>query len=225
MSVDAGLAMDDSLGDGVATWPRAAAWTAVAVLVGAPSLQLASHLIEPTPQDTTARLTWISENATAATLAKSLDLVAVPVLLAVAVVYVLLSKQRSPRLSYMGGVLFATGLVGLAAVEGFETFAFVAVADGRFELSALADVGDNQFAGPGAVMMVMFLLPGFIGLLVLAAALWRSASVPRAAVVLLIAAFLIDVFVVEAGVAPHWIPHAVTLLSGLWIAGAIMRAR
>ena len=87
-------------------------------------------------------------------------------------------------------------------------------------------VVDNQMAGPGAVMMVMFLIPAFVGMLMIAAALWRSRSVPRAAVALVIAAFLGDAVVVEGAGAPHWIPHAVSLLAGAWIASAIVvRAR
>lgn len=225
MSGDADFAVNNASGGAVRTWPPVAVWAAAAVLVSAPSLQLASHLIEPTTSDTAARLAWVSEHAEAATVAKSLDLVAVPFLVAVAVVYVLLSRQRSPRLSYVGGALLVTGLLGLAAVEGFETFLFIAVGDGRFELPAIADVADNQMAGPGAVMMVMFLIPAFVGLLIIAAALWRSASVPRAAVALVIAAFLVDVVAVEEGGAAHWIPHAVSLLAGAWIAGAVVRTR
>lgn len=225
MSGDTDAALTESSDGAVRTWPRGAAWIAAAVLVSAPAMQLASHLIEPTPRDTAARLAWVSDHPGAATLAKSLDLVALPFLVAVVVVYVLLSRQRSPALSYVGGSLLVTGLLGLAAVEGFETFAFIAVEDRGFDLPALAEVVDNQMAGPGAVMMVMFLIPALVGMLMIAAALWRSRSVPRTAVALVIAAFLGDAVVVEGAGAPHWTPHVVSLLAGAWIASAIVRAR
>lgn len=209
-----------------ARWVPRAALAAAAIVVLGPAIQLASHVIEPTKTETLDRLEWIAGNTGAANAAKALDLVALPFLLGTALIYVLLSRQRAPRLAYTGGILLGTGLVGLAAVEGFETLAFILVEDGRFGLTELADVVENQMAsGPGLVMMLMFLLPAFFGLVMLAVALWKSQAVPRGAVVLIVAAFLVDGVLVEGGGAPHWIPHAISLVAGVWIAWTILQAR
>ncbi len=53
---------------------------------------------------------------------KTLDVLALPFLFATALVYVLLARGRSPRLAWSGGTLLALGLVGLAVVEGLETW-------------------------------------------------------------------------------------------------------
>ena len=209
-----------------AGWPASAGVAAAAVLVLADSFQLASHVIEPTENETLDRLEWIAANPDAANAAKALDLLALPFLFGTALVYVLLSRHRSRRLAYAGGILLGTGLVGLSAVEGFETLAFILVEDGRFDLNGLSDVIENDMAsGPGLVMILLFLLPALFGLLILAVALWRSGAVPRAAVLLIVTAFFVDVILNEGlGAVPHWSPHAISLVAACWIAWAILQS-
>lgn len=209
-----------------ARWTVGAAIGAAVTVVLADAFQLASHVIEPTTRDTVDRFAWIAGNPDAAAAAKSFDLLALPFLFGTTLVYVLLSRHRSPRLAYAGGVLFATGFVGLSAVEGYETLMLALVEDGRFETAALVDAVENGMSsGPGLVMMLLFLLPALAGLLLLAVALWRARSVPRAAVLLIPGALIADVFLNEGlGAVPHWVPHAIGLVGGSWIAVVVLLA-
>jgi hypothetical protein len=207
------------------SWSTGTRLAAVATIVLADALQLASHLIEPTNNDELDRLEWIAANEGQANVAKSLDLLVLPLLFGTVFVYVALARDRSRRLAYVGGLLLGCGFVGLSAVEGFETLEFMLVEDGRFDLRPLADVVENTSSGPGIVMILLFIVPAFFGLLILLVALWRSGAVPRAAVLLLASAFIVDLVLNESlGAVPHWIPHAISLVAVCWIGFFILRA-
>ena len=152
---------------------------AAATLVLGAGFQLASWLTEPAADGRTLdRLQWIADHPATANVAKVLDLLAMPFLFGTVLVYVLLSRQRSPRLAYAGGILLGTGMVGLSAVMGLETLEFALAQDGRFDPTALAHVVDDVSAAP-AITMALLLIPGAVlGLLTIAVALWRSACGP-----------------------------------------------
>lgn len=104
-----------------ARFSRAGRIGAAAALVLGAGLQLAAFSIERANEATIDRLRWIAEHPGQANLAKLCDLLAMPFLLGSALVYVLLSRQRSRRLAYAAGILLGTGLAGLTAVQGSET--------------------------------------------------------------------------------------------------------
>jgi len=166
---------------------------------------------------------WIADHPDLANLTKVFDLLAVPFLFGTVLVYVLLSRQRSPRLAYAGGLLYGCGMVGLSAVEGYETLAYALAQDGRFDLAALADVSD-QSSTPAIVMLLIFLPFAFFGLLTSAVALWRSGAVPRAAVLLIVAFLVVDVFLIEGFGAPDWASHVFAFVGACWIASAVLLA-
>ena len=170
---------------------------AAATLVLGAGLQLVSFSIEPASDKTIDRLRWIVDHPDQANLVKLCDVLAMPFLLGSALVYVLLSRERSPRIAYAAGILLGTGLVGLSVVQGYETTQFGLAQDGRFELATLADAIDDLTIPPAIAMIVMLLVGGVFGLLGMAVALWRSRAVPRAAV-LLIPAFVIVDFILRA---------------------------
>lgn len=143
-----------------------------------------------------------------------------PFLIGGAIVYVLLARQRAPRLAWTGGILLGLGLCGLMAVQGFETLQFALVRDGRFDLEALADVVDNVSTAPAIAMGVMFIGGAALGVLVTSAALWRSRAVPRGAALLLVVFFIVD-----APLSQPLIGHVIALVGALWIASTILRAR
>jgi hypothetical protein len=124
-------------------------------------------------------LHWVADHPDLANLMKVFDLLQMPFLFGTVLVYVLLSRERSPRIAYAGGILLGCGFVGLSAVEGYETLAYALAQDGRFDLTALADVVDAQSSPPAIVMLLLLLVGGFFGLLTSAVALWRSGAVPR----------------------------------------------
>ena len=182
-------------------------------------MQLASFSIEPASDETIDRLRWISDHPGRANLAKLCDVLAMPFLVGSALVYVLLSRERSPRLAYAAGILLATGLVGLSIVQGYETTQFGLAQDGRFDLATLAVAIDDLTIPPAIAMIIMLLLGGVLGLLGMAVALWRSAAVPRAAV-LLVPVFVIVDFFLQKGL----VGHVIQFVAACWIAWVVLRA-
>jgi hypothetical protein len=193
---------------------------AATTLVLGAGLQLASFAIEPANDETIDRLRWIAGHPDRANLAKLCDVLAMPFLIGTALVYVLLARERSPRLTYTAGVLLGFGLVGLSIVQGFETLQFGLAQDGRLDLTTLADAIDDATIPPAIAMIVLLLVGGVFGLLMMAVALWRSRAVPRGAV-LLIPAFVVVDFLLQQGLAGHVIQFA----AACWIAWAVLRAR
>jgi hypothetical protein len=202
-----------------ARWTSTGRVAAAAALVLGASFQLATFVTEPQHDETIDRLQWIAAHADRANVAKTFDVLAMPFLFGVVLVYVLLSRQRSPRLAYAGGILLACGMVGLSMWQGFETLEFALAQDDRFDLGALADVADNVSIAPAVAMLLLFLPGAFFGLLTLAVALWRSQAVPRGAV-LLIPLFIVTDLFLQRGV----LGHAIALVGACWIASAVLRA-
>jgi hypothetical protein len=192
---------------------------AAATLVLGAGFQLLAFSIEPANDETVERLRWVANHADRANIAKLCDALAMPFLFGTAVVYVLLSRGRSPRLAYAAGALLASGLVGLTMVQGFETLAFGLAQDGRLDLTVLADAADDVAIAPAIAMIILLLVGGFLGLLAMAYALWRSGAVPRGAVLLIPAFVLVD-FVLQQGL----LAHAIQFVAACWIAWAVLRA-
>jgi hypothetical protein len=208
-----------------ANWTSAGRIAAATTLVLGAAFPLASHLMEPTTDRTIDWLRWIADHPDLANLTKVLELFQMPFLFGTVLVYVLLSRQRSPRLAYAGGILLGCGMVGLSAVEGYETLAYALAQDGRFDLTALADVVDAMSSTPAIVMLLIFIPFAFFGLLTSAVALWRSGAVPRAAVLLIPASLIVDFFLNEAfGIAPAWASHMFDFVGACWIASAVLLA-
>src|SRR5215211_164611 len=210
-----------------ASWPSAGRIAAAVTLVLAAAFPLASHLIPPPIADRSTYdwLHWVADRPDLANLTKVFDLLKMPFLFGTVLVYVLLSRQRSPRLAYAGGLLYGCGMVGLSAVEGYETLAYALAQDGRFDLAALADVSD-QSSTPAIVMLLIFLPFAFFGLLTSAVALWRSGAVPRAAVLLIVAFLVVDFFLGPEGfgIAPDWVSRVIAFVGACWIASAVLLA-
>ena len=213
------LSAQDLAGSPAARWTRTGRWAAAATLVLGASFQLAAFVTEVQHDKTIDRLQWIAAHPDRANLAKTFDTLAMPFLFGVVIVYVLLSRVRSPRLAYAGGILLGCGMVGLSASQGFETLEFALAQDGRFDLTPLADAVDNISIAPAIAMLLLFIPGAFFGLLTLATALWRSQAVPRGAV-LLIPLFIITDFFLQQGV----LGHAIALVGAFWIASAVLLA-
>jgi hypothetical protein len=206
-----------------ASWTSAGRIAAATTLILGAAFPLASHLIGPRTDRTIDWFHWIANYPDLANLMKVFELLALPFLFGSALVYILLSRQRSPHLAYAGGVLLAYGLVGLSAVEGYETLAYALAQDGRFNLTAHADVVDAMSSVPAIVMLLLLVLGAFFGLLTLAVALWRSGAVPRAVVSMILAFLLVDFVLYEGfGIAPAWASHVFDFVGACWIASAVL---
>jgi hypothetical protein len=201
------------------SFTRAGRLGAAATLVTGAACQVVVFAVEPQHDKTVDRLRWIAAHQTRADVAKLFDVLAMPFLLGGVLVYVLLSRARSPRLAYTGGILLGCGMVGLSMAQGFETLEFSLAKDGRFDLVALADRVDTVSSPATVAMFVMFIPGALFGIFTVAAALWRSRAVPRGAAILLPVFILVDVF------AQQGLPaHAIALVAASWIAWTILRA-
>lgn len=213
------LRAPDLAGSAAVRWTRLGRWAAAATLVLAASCQLAAFVTEVQHSKTIERLEWIADNPVRANVAKTFDLLAMPFLFGVVIVYVLLSRERSRRLAYAAGVVLACGMVGLTAAQGFETLEFALAQDGRFDLASLADAVDNVSIAPTIAMLLLFIPGVLIGLLTMTVALWRSQAMPRGAV-LLIPIFIVTDILLQQGV----LAHAIALVGAVWIASAVLLA-
>ena len=213
-----------------ANWTSAGRIAAATTLVLGAAFPLASHLIVDLWLPPTAGIIdwihWTADHPELANLTQVFELLQMPFLFGTVLVYVLLSRERSPRTAYAGGILLGCGFVGLSAVKGYETLAYALAQDGRFDLTALADVVGAQSSPPAIVMLLLFLPFAFIGLLTAAVALWRSGAVPRAAVLLLVAFLVTDVFLGSngLGIAPDWVCRVFAFVGACWIAWAVLLA-
>jgi hypothetical protein len=207
-----------------ANWTSAGRIAAATTLVLAAAFPLASHLMGPINPTTIAWLHWVADHPDLANLSKVFELLQMPFLFGTVLVYVLLSRQRSPRLAYAGGILLGCAFVGLSAVHGYETLAYALAQDDRFDLSALADVVDAQSSTPAIVMLLIFIPFAFFGLLTVSVALWRSGAVPRAAVLLIVAFLVVDFFLGPEGfgIAPDWVSRVISFVGACWIASAVL---
>src|SRR2546421_4009224 len=140
------------------------------IVVGATFQVLAFALI-PDFDKSVDRLQWIADHNSQAQLSKTFDLLAVPFLLGAVIVYVLLGRDRSPRLAWTGGILLGLGMCGLLSVQGFETLEYSLAGDGRFSRRALADVVDNLSTAPAVAVAILFIGRAALGILVTAVSL------------------------------------------------------
>lgn len=210
-----------------AHWTSVGRLAAVGTLVLGAGFELAANSIGPqeTGSTTLDEIRWAADHPGSASLIFVFALLAVPFLVGTALVYVLLSRQRSPRLAYAGGILLGFGLVGLSAVEGYVTLAIALAQDDRFDLTALAEAVDKVSSPAVIVMFLMFIPFAFFGLLTSAAALWRSGAVPRGAVLLIPAFIVVDFFLNEGfGIAPDFAGPAISFVAACWIALAVLMA-
>jgi hypothetical protein len=219
-SIAANLVAVDSAESPAAGFTRGGRLAAIATLVLGASFQVAAFATIPDFDETDERLRWIGEHTTRADISKVFDVLAMPFLLGGVLVYVLLSRRRSPRLAYAGGALLGLGMVGLSMIQGLETLEFALAGDSRFDPGALAKAVDDLSTPPAIVVGIMFLGGVLFGLLVTVAALWRSRAVPRGAVVLILVFIVTDI-----ALQRPLIGHVIALVAAAWIATAIYAAR
>jgi hypothetical protein len=171
-----------------------------------------------TATDLESHYEQVAASPALADLSLILNVLAMPFLIGGAAVYVLLGRRRSPRLAWTGGLLLAGGLVLLATMMGREVVTYALAQDGVLPPAQVADVLRTVDTAPAMVVQMVFLLGVALGLLLTAAALWRSRWVPRPAVAGLVAFLVIDIAgrPVEA--------HLLAFLSAAWIAVSFLRA-
>jgi hypothetical protein len=203
-----------------AGWSQLGRLAAAMTLVLGAACQVVAFAVVPSYDDTAERLQWVSDHAARAQVGKVFDELAIPFLVGSAIVYLLLSRRRSPRLAWVGGILLTTGMVGLAMVQGAETISYGLADDDRFNPAELGAAIDD-ISTPSLILMLLLFLPGALfGLVITGIALWRSRAAPRGAVVLLYAFLLFDIALQQGLLA-----HVLALAAASWIAVTIMQSR
>jgi hypothetical protein len=191
-------------------------WVAAGVVVAGGLLQALEFLFESPNDDNAARLAYWSEHASRIGLSQACGLVAVAFLVGSIVVWVALTRGRSPRLAWTAGALLTAGMVGLAAVHGVELAAYVALRNGE-RAGALAILNGSNAGIGGAVLLAMFLGGGALGMLALIVALWRSPLVPR-----VVPGFVLAFIILDLAVGWGTVAHLVQLVGDVILAVAIV---
>lgn len=213
------LAVSDRSSSPAARFTPLGRLAAAGTLVVGATFQVLAFALIPDYSKTLDRLQWVAAHPAQAQVSKTFDLLALPFLFGGVIVYVLLGRERAPRLAWTGGILLGLGMCGLMAVQGYETLEFALVHDGRFDLRALADVVDNLSTAPEIAMGIMFIVCAVLGIVVTAVALWRSRAVPRG-IPLLLVVFI----VVDAPLSQPLLGHVIALVAASWLAYSIVRA-
>jgi hypothetical protein len=148
-------------------------------LIAAPLAGLTGTLIGPESEtDAADQLAAIADNQDAFVIGTIVGIVALVLLLPAVLGLLHLLRDRAVALGHLGGSLALVGIVGLAALQGVGlVLAETVTGDAeREQMVALVErVEDN--AG-FVVVLLMFLVGLNLGLILLAAALWRAQVAP-----------------------------------------------
>ena len=126
-TVVSALTVADRAANPAARFTRLGRWAAAGTLVVGAAFQVVALALIPEFDQTVDRLEWIAAHSARAEVSKTFDLLAVPFLLAGVIVYVLLTRERTPRLAWASGIVLGLGMCGLMAVQGWETLEFALV--------------------------------------------------------------------------------------------------
>jgi hypothetical protein len=201
---------------------RSARLAAGAVPVVAGGLQTTSEVLDRANDRGVSGVAWIADHPGTAGLITVVDLVAIPFLIGVPVVWTVLARRRSPRFAWSGGVLALIGMAGFGAFIGTGEVAQYVLATGGVDPTAIDHAYATAAGPPVTVLFTMFFGGSGLGILLLLIGLWRARAVPRGAV-LLIGAFLVVDFGPLAGVVPFPV-HALFLAGAAWMAVALLGA-
>jgi hypothetical protein len=188
-------------------------WAAAAILVSGPLLQAIEFLLENPSPDNSVRVADWAANPTRIELGMASGLLAVAFLIGGFAVLVALTRRPSPILAFAAAVFLTFGMAGLAAVHGYELAAYGLVRSGS-PAAATAVLNGDHLGLAGPVFFVMFLGGGMLGLLTLAAAVWRSPHLPR-----IVTLFILAFVVLDAPLGQGLAGHLVNLI-GFSIAAA-----
>lgn len=148
-------------------------------LIGAPLMLGVALLLHPGEGE--AGLVQAIADNPGRTVAASLLIIASSVLFVPALIGILnLVRDRGVTLVHIGVGFMLIGVIGHAVWSGFQVVLAGLIQSGldQAQLAAAVEGGGPPPAGL-IVIMLMFLVGFFLGLLVLAAGLWRSRTVPR----------------------------------------------
>jgi hypothetical protein len=166
--------------------------------------------------DLAARAASWTENQAIVGVAIAVGFLAIPFLIGGFAATAVLSVRDSRRLAWAAATLLTFAMAGLAAIHGVEMAAYWLVLAGD-EAAAVTVLRGADIGLPGIVLLVTFLGCAMLGLLILAAAVWRSRFIPRIVAVLLLAFFVLDFALAQPVVS-----HLVSLAAFAVVAWAVV---
>jgi hypothetical protein len=205
--------------EAAAGWSRGARLTAASALVAGGALSAVADVAVPTYDDQASRFAAMAEDPAPFRIATLFDLLGLPFLLASVIVLLLLARHRSPRLAWVGGSLATAGVLGLAVAMGIEMVELVAL-DEAADVATVQRLDDAVVASWFVAPVVALFLAAYPGLLILAVALWRSAAVPRGALLLLVVFLVADL----GFLGPIPSPVVIWMAALVWMASSVLRA-
>lgn len=165
------------------------------------------------------RAAYVAAHPTLTGVGVSADMLGIALLFFAIPIWLLLGRQRSPRLAWTGAVLGVFGMVAQAVIHGVDIVDYMVARSRAVDFATFHRIVDGGSGLPLAVFMVMFLGGAFLGTALTMVALWRARSLPRAALVLWIAFLAVNLASIQ-------MPTTIIALAALtWMAVAIARAR
>jgi hypothetical protein len=199
-------------------WTRGGRVAAAAAFAAGGALWTVGDLIG-FGKDGTDHLVYMHGHPGAAGIGLTGDLLGTLFMLGAAAAWFLLSWRRSPKLAVAGAVLLSIGLMMQCVLSGVEMTQFALARSGAVPVGLLATTLDSPAAMglAGDVFLPLWMGGAFVGIVLAMISLWRSRSVARPAIVLVLL-FQVVQFV---GV----IPGSPFLLVGLvWMAADVLRS-
>jgi hypothetical protein len=201
---------------GTISWQRRGRYAAAAAFVGSSLLWFTSDIVSWAAHGV-GRVAFTQAHPQLVGVALSADMLSVPFMFGTVVVWYLLGTVASPRIATAGAVLLTCGTAGQAILIGADVAQYVINTHASEQLSPGAfDVALNgSMSVPLVVFFVLFYIGAFLGTLVSMVAVWRSRTLPRAA--LLLALLFLVASIVGVPVAT-----AIELVACVWFAAAIL---
>jgi hypothetical protein len=193
---------------------------AASAMLAAGVLQTIEDVVEPTHEDPTARFEAMARDATPFEVSKLFGITALPFLMVTAVVLWAMARGRMPRLAFTAGAMVFAGFIGLSVLQGVETVEIVAL-KGGLGVADVQRIDDGVTGSVAGIPIVVMFLSLLIGLLLLTVALWRARTVPRIALLLIVAFLAADFGVLGALPFPV---HVIWLAALAWIAWSVLIA-
>jgi hypothetical protein len=200
-----------------AGWPALGRVAAAAALAGGGALWLVGDLVG-FGHSGVDRGSYVQAHPAIAGVGVVADMLGTTLLFFALPVWLLLSRQRSPRLAWTGAILGTFGMAAQAVLHGVDITDYMMARSGTIDFAAFHRVIDSGSGLPFAVFMVMFLIGAFVGTAITMVALWRAGTLPRPALLLWVAFLVVNLVSV---------PMPTTILAFLalaWMALAIARS-
>jgi hypothetical protein len=157
-----------------------------------------------------AHPTLVGIGVTADMLGTALLMFAIPI-------WLLLARQRTPRLAWAGAVVSVFGMTAQAVMHGVDIADYLMARDAA-GYAALQHALDSASGLPFVVFFAMFFVGAFAGTAITMVALWRARALPMPALLLWIAFLAVNLLDVQM---PTTILAAASLT---WMAVAIARS-